>query len=93
MEERIQAESLVIKLQPSRAHGNAAVAQLKSYREGKHNIPDNVFANPDLVGDALEFWRDSGLENPSLKYIAKVAVRVLGIPPTAADMLLHRTTS
>ena len=88
MEERIQAETLVIKLQPTRAHGDAAVAQLKDYHEGRHGIPEYAFENPALVRDAVGFWRDYGLQNAKLKYIAKVAVRVLGIPPTAAGMLL-----
>ena len=40
-----------------------------------------------LVADAVAFWIDYGLENSQLKYIAKVAARVVGIPPTAAGML------
>lgn len=87
MEERIQAEELVLSFFPSRAFGNAAVAQLKAWREGKHGIPEHAFTNPALIADAVGFWRDYGSENPALKYIAKVAVRVLGIPPTAAGML------
>lgn len=92
MEQRIQAEELVMKLMPTKAQADAAVAQLKNWREGKHNIPDWVFDNTALLCDPLGFWRDYGLQNPSLKYIAKVAVRVLGIPPTAAGVLQHRIT-
>ena len=87
MEERILAEGVVLKLFPSRDFGNAAVAQLKSYREGKHGIPENALENFALVAGAVEFWKDYGLENPELKHIARVAIRVLGIPPTAAGML------
>ena len=87
MEERVQAEELVMTFFPSRPFGNAAVAQLKNYREGKHGIPEYAFENPALVADGVGFWRDYGRENPALKIIAKVAIRVLGIPPTAAGML------
>ena len=86
MEERVQAEDLVMQFFPSRPFGNAAVAQLKAYREGKHGIPEYAFENPALVADAVGFWRDYGSENSALKHIARVAIRVLGIPPTAAGM-------
>ena len=40
------------------------------------------------VADALGFWRDYGMANPILaaKHIARVALRGLGIPPTAAGI-------
>ena len=85
MEERIKAEELLVKFFGlSRAFANAALGQLKAYREGKHNIPDYVFENPALVADAVGFGRDYGLENSAMKHLVKVAIRVLGIPPTAA---------
>ena len=88
MAERIQAEALVMQLfGSSRAFGNAALGQLKNYREGKHDIPDYAFENPALVADAVGFWTDYGKDNPALKHIARVAIRVLGIPPTAAGRL------
>ena len=88
MDERIQAEALVMQLfGSSRAFGNAALGQLKNYREGRHWIPEYAFENPVLVADAVGFWRDYGLQNPALRHLARVAIRVLGIPPTAAGML------
>ena len=88
MAERIQAEALVMQLfGSSKAFGNAALGQLKNYREGKHDIPDYAFENPALVADAVGFWTDYGKENPAVKHIARIAIRVLGIPPTAAGMV------
>ena len=88
MEERIKAEELLVKFFGlSRAFANAALGQLKAYREGRHNIPDYAFDNPALVADAVGFWKDYGLENPAVKHLARVAIRVLGIPPTAAGKL------
>lgn len=55
------------------------MAQLESYREGKHGIPDNAFENLALVADAVGFWKDYGLQDPAMKHIALVAIRVLGI--------------
>ena len=88
MAERVKAEELVMKLYgSSKSFGKAALGQLKSYREGNHGIPDYALENPALVADGVGFWRDYGTDNPALRHIAKVAIRVLGIPPTAAGML------
>ena len=70
-----------------KSFGKAALGQLKSYREGNHGIPDYALENPALVADGVGFWRDYGTDNPALRHIAKVAIQVLGIPPTAAGML------
>ena len=88
MEQRIKAEELLVNFFGlSKAFANAALGQLKAYREGRHEIPDYAFENPALVADAVGFWKDYGLENPAVKHLAKVAIRVLGIPPTAAGRL------
>ena len=71
----------------SKNFGNAALGQLKNYREGRHGIPEYAFGNPALTADAVGFWEDYGLQNPALRHLARVAIRVLGIPPTAAGRL------
>ena len=88
MEERIQAEKLVMKLfGTSRSFGNAALGQLKKYREGNHGIPDYAIENAASTSDSVGFWNDYGKDNSQLQHLYKVAVRVLGIPPTAAGVL------
>lgn len=83
-DEQILAEALVHKLHINKQFAKAAVAQLADYRVGKHGIPDHALENPALVANGVQFWTAYGLDNPALKYIARVAVRVLGIPATAA---------
>lgn len=88
MDERIQAEELVMQLYgTSRSFGNAAVGQLKNYREGNHGLPEYALENVALTSDGVGFWRDYGRDNPALRHLYKVAERVLGIPPTAAGAL------
>ena len=54
MEERIQAEELVMKFHgASRTFGKATVGQLKAWREGNHNIPDYAFENAALTVDSV----------------------------------------
>ena len=91
MEERIKAEELVVKFVGlSRAYANAALGQLKAYREGRYNILDYAFENSALV-DAVGFWRDYGLENLAMMHLAKVAINVLGIAPHSCNSAVFVT--